>query len=248
MLLLTLTFIISKSLSRTFWAKFCPKIWSTLDWLKFCTEIGYHILILILKFIFSNFFSLIYLGEIWSQNLKFLKLTEIWYRGKWPYFSFIFFGRIWSQKWTSSNWLKFGTEVDDHVLISILMFIFSNFLFIHLFFGKFGPKIWSFSDWLKNGTEIDYLILISILMFIFSKFLSFIFSLGKFGPTKTHICQINWNMVQGYIVYAYFDFNVYYYKILFIHISGANLVPKSEVFQIDWTLVQRQVNLYLFPF
>ena len=52
-------------------------------------------------------------------------------------------------------------------------------------------------------------------MFIFSKFLSFIFSLGKFGPTKSEVCQIKWNLVQGYIVYAYFDLNVYFFKILF---------------------------------
>ena len=59
---------------------------------------------------------------------------------------------------------------------------------------------------------------ISILMFVFSKFLSFIFSLGKFGSTKSEVCQIKWNLVQGYNVYAYFDFNVYFFKILFIHI------------------------------
>ena len=47
-------------------------------------------------------------------------------------------------------------------------------------------------------------------MFIFSKFLSFIFSLGKFGPTKSEVCQIKWNLIQGYIVYAYL--HLYAYK------------------------------------
>ena len=86
---------------------------------------------------------------------------------------------------------------------------------------------------MKFGTEIDYLILISILMFIFSKFLSFIFSLEKFGPIKTDVCQIKSNFVEGYIVYAYFEFHVYYLKKKFIDIFLANLVPKSEVLQID---------------
>ena len=49
-------------------------------------------------------------------------------------------------------------------------------------------------------------------MYIFSKFLSFIISLGKFGPTKSEICQIKWNLVQGYIAYAYFDLNVYFFQ------------------------------------
>ena len=202
-------------------------------------------------FIFSKLFSLIYLGQVWSQNLKFLKLTEICYSRRWPCADFhfnvylfkILFVHIWrqilSRKWTSSNWLKFGTEVDDHVLLSIIMFIFSNFLFIHIFFGKFGLKIWSFSDWLRFGTEIDYLILIAIWMFIFSKFLSFIFSLGKYGPTKIAVCQLKRNYVQGYIVYPYVGFSVYYFKIPFIHIFLANLVPKPEVLQNHWNLVQR---------
>ena len=35
----------------------------------------------ILIFNFSKFLSFILFGQIWSQNLKFSKLTEIWYRG-----------------------------------------------------------------------------------------------------------------------------------------------------------------------
>ena len=142
-------------------------------------------------------------------------------------------GKFNPKNWSSSDWPKFGAEVDYHMLISILMFIFSKF-----FSFIFLRQIWSQN--LKFGTEIDYHVLISILMFIFSKFLPFIFSLGKFGPTKSEVCQIKWNLVQGYIVYAYFDLNVYFFKILFIHIFFlANLVPKCEVLQIDWNLVHR---------
>ena len=41
------------------------------------------------------------------------------------------------KNWSSSNWLKFGTEVDCYMLISIFMLIFSKFLsFI------FSGQIW----------------------------------------------------------------------------------------------------------
>ena len=91
--------------------KFVPKIWSSSNWLKFGTEVDYHMLISTLMFIFSKFFSFIFFGQIWSQNLKFFILTEIWYRGRLPYTYFdfnvyffkifvihIFFGKIWSHK------------------------------------------------------------------------------------------------------------------------------------------------------
>ena len=46
--------------------------------------------ITVLMFIFPKFFSFIFFGQIWFQNLKFFKLTEIWYRGRllYAYFSF----------------------------------------------------------------------------------------------------------------------------------------------------------------
>ena len=63
-------------------------------------------------------------------------------------------------------------------------------------------------------------------MVISSKLLSFIFSLGKFDPTKLEVCQIKLNLVQGYIAYAYFDLNVYFFKILFIHLFFGKFGPK----------------------
>ena len=48
---------------------------------KFGTGVDCYMLIMILIFIFSKFFSVIFFGQILSQNLKFSKLTEIWYRG-----------------------------------------------------------------------------------------------------------------------------------------------------------------------
>ena len=43
---------------------------------------------------------------------------------------------------------------------------------------------------------------------------------------------------RGTLLYVCYDFNVYCFKILFIHIFWTNLIPKSEVLQIDWNFVQ----------
>ena len=43
-----------------FWLKFGPKIWSSLNWQKFCTGVHCCLLITILMFIFSKFFSFIF--------------------------------------------------------------------------------------------------------------------------------------------------------------------------------------------
>ena len=95
-------------------------------------------------FIFSKFFSFIFFGQIWSQNLEFFKLTKIWYK------------------------------VDCYMLISILMFIFSKLLSF-IFFGQ----IWSQNLKFSKLTEIWY--------------------------SRT-------------LLYAYYDFNVYFYKGFVIHI------------------------------
>ena len=52
------------------------------NWLKFRRRKHCYMLITVLMFIFSKFFLIIFFEQIWSQNLKFFKLTEIWYRGR----------------------------------------------------------------------------------------------------------------------------------------------------------------------
>ena len=57
--------------------KFCPKIWSSPNQLKFGTKVHWYMLMTILTLILiltlhSNFFR-----QIWFQNLNFIKLTEI---------------------------------------------------------------------------------------------------------------------------------------------------------------------------
>ena len=60
---------------------------------------------------FLNFCQSYFFGQIWSQNLKFSKLTEIWYRG------------------TLSS-----ADYDFDV------YFFKRFV-IDIIIGKFGPKI-----------------------------------------------------------------------------------------------------------
>ena len=67
--------------THIFLGKFDPKIWSSSNSLKIGIEVDCCMLITVLMFILSKFLSFIFFGQIWSQNLKFSKLTEICYRG-----------------------------------------------------------------------------------------------------------------------------------------------------------------------
>ena len=124
-----------------------------------------------------DLFKILFLHIFWqisSRNLKFFKLTEIWYIGRlYCIFFQIFchsylFKKIWSQN------LKFYkmTENSSRDRWPCAYFCFNVYLFkivfIHIL-GQISPKIWIYSDWLNFGTEIGYHILISILIFIFSK-------------------------------------------------------------------------------
>ena len=67
----------------------------------------------ILMFIFFKFFSFLFLGQIWSQNLKFFRLTEIWYRGRlqYTYFDFnVFLSKLLSFIFSLG---KFGTTKSE---------------------------------------------------------------------------------------------------------------------------------------
>ena len=69
-----------------FLGKFGPIIWNTSSWLKFGWEVDYYMLILILIFFFSTFFS------------------------------FIFFGTIRPKIWSSSNWQKLAKIYEQQIL------------------------------------------------------------------------------------------------------------------------------------
>ena len=102
-------------------------------------------------FIFSNFFSFISFGQIWSQNLKLFKLTDIWYRGRllYAYFDFnvyffkilssVFFGEIWSQN------LKFAilTEIWYRRTLLYAYYDFNVYFFQIFCQSYFFGHIWS---------------------------------------------------------------------------------------------------------
>ena len=128
--------------------KFGPIIYISSDCLKFRRWVHCYMFITVSMFIFSIFLSFIFFGEIWSQNLKFFKLIEIWYRGRLPYDFYFYFFQIFCKPysggetspiiWSSTKWLKFHRGVHCRMPITILMFIFSKFLSV-MFFGQ----IWS---------------------------------------------------------------------------------------------------------
>ena len=89
-------------------------------------------------FLFPKVLSSHFLGQTWTQNLKFFKLTKIWYRGRllYAYFSlFIFsknFGSYFLNKFSpkirsSLNKLKLDAGIHWYKLITILVLNFSIF-------------------------------------------------------------------------------------------------------------------------
>ena len=132
--------------------KFSLKNWSSPNWLKLGTSVHSYMLISNLIFTFSKFLSFIFFGQIWSQNLKFSKLTEIWYRGTLLYAYYDFnvyffkmfvihiFGLIWSQNPKSPDKLKFGTGIYCYMLITILVLIFSKILSLIFFWANLVSK------------------------------------------------------------------------------------------------------------
>ena len=69
------------SILKFFLGKFSLKNWSSRNWLKSGTDINCFIFVSNSMLFFLFFFHSYFLGQICSQNLKFSKLTEIWYKG-----------------------------------------------------------------------------------------------------------------------------------------------------------------------
>ena len=102
---------------------------------------------------FPNFFRFYFLGQIWSQNLKFFKLSEIWYRGRllYTYFNFdVYFFKIfvihifWTNLVAKSEVLQINWNLVQAYIVTYLLWfeclIFQNFV-IHLTLGKFGQNL-----------------------------------------------------------------------------------------------------------
>ena len=129
-------------------------------------------LMTVLIFIFSKFFSFIFFRQIWSQNLKFCKLTKIWYRGRllYAYLDFnVYFFRIFVIHIFWANKLKFDTGLHCYMSITILIFSISKFCHSYNF-----RQIWAKSNvlhidwnlmqrhivicWLKDGTKFAHIL------------------------------------------------------------------------------------------
>ena len=105
---------------------------------------------------------------------------------------------------TSSNWLKFGRRVDCYMLISILMFIFSKFLSFIIFWKSLVSK--------SEVLQINWnLVQAYIAIYFFKISVSHIFFFDKFGPIIWS--STKWLKVRT-LLYPYYDFNVYFFKIL----------------------------------
>ena len=111
--------------------------------------------------------------RIWSQNRKFYKLTEIWYRGT------------------------------------------SLYGYYDLFYFKLFSNVYFFKNYFHQ--------LFSSIIFSHFSFSSQFFKLNKI-----------WHWVT--LLYACYNFNVNFIKILVTHIFLANLITKSDVVPIDWNL------------
>ena len=125
-----------------------------------------------------------------------------------------------------------------------------EFVFIlrpKVLFGQIWSQKLSSPNSLKFGTGVHCYILISNLMFIFPKFLSFTFS-RQIWSQNLKSSKLTEIWYKSTFLYAHFDFNVCFFKIFVIHIFWANFVPKSEVSQINWNLIQGCIATCLLRF
>ena len=145
---------------------------------------------------------------------------------------------MWSENVKFFKLSKISYRSTCYILISNLMFILSKFLSFIFFWANLVPNLKFFTR-----TEISYrgtllYAYCDFNVYFFKIFVAHIF-LGRFGP----VIWISSNWPRGTLLYAYYGFNVSFFKILFIHIFWANLVPKSEVLQINWNLVQAYIAI-----
>ena len=132
---------------------------------------------------------------MWSQNLMFSKLTEIWCR---------------------------CTLL--HVYCDFNVYFPKNFV-THAFLAKFGSIVWISSNWLKFHGGVHCYKPITILKFIFSKFSSDTF-FGQIWSQHLKFSKLTEISYRGTLRHAYYNFNVYFLKILLFIQFWANLVPK----------------------
>ena len=109
-------------------------------------------------FIFSLFCHSYSFGQIWYQNLKFVKLTKMLYFDVYFFKILIIhsFGLIWSHKLKISILTEIRCSVALLYVCMILMLIFSKHFVIHIVLGKFGPKAVLPTHWNLAFVYIHY--------------------------------------------------------------------------------------------
>ena len=135
-----------------------------INWNLVATGVHCYMLIATLMFIFSKIFSSIFFGLIWSQNLKFFKLTEIWYRDSLPYTYFdfnVFFSKFLSFIFSLGKFGPTKSEVcqikwnlvQGYIVYAYFDFSVYFFKFLSIHIHIFLSFIyWSSSNWQKFGT------------------------------------------------------------------------------------------------
>ena len=125
-------------------------------------------------------------------------------------------GKFCPKNWGPPNWLKFGIGIHCYILIMILTLFFAKSLLFILFWADLAAKSEEIKiDWnfVKGYIAIS---LLQFLMFIFSKFLSFIF-FGLIWSQNFKFSRLTEIWCRGTLLYAYYDFNVYFFKIFVSH-------------------------------
>ena len=189
--------------SKVFLGKFGHKSWSSPNWLKFGAGFHCYIVISNLMFVFPKFLLFTF---YWASLVLKPEVLQI------------------------NRYL-----VQGYIAICLLRFwclFFQNLCHSCFFLIKFGPIIWISSNWSKFCRGLHFYMLNAVLMFISSRFFSFMF-FGQIWSQNQKFFKLTKIWYRGRSLYAYFDFNVYFFKIFVIHIFWANLVPKSEVLQIN---------------
>ena len=146
-------------------------------------------------FIFPKFLSLTFFGQIWSQNLKFSKLTETWCRGTllYAYYDFdVYFCKIFSFKLTDI-WYR------GRLLYAYFDF---NVYFFKILSSIFFGEIWSQNLKFAILTEIWYRRTLLYAYYDFNVYFFQIFCQSYFfGHIWSHNLKFfkMTNFVEGYI-------------------------------------------------
>ena len=198
--------------------------------------------------------AIFFIHIFWANfvpKMNFFKLTEIWYRGRWPcayfhfnvyFFKFSFHSSFFWQIWPQN--LKFFRLTEKwhrdrlpYTYFDFNVYFFKIFGHPYFLWENLVPQKHTFAKLIEIWSSGTLYMLILTLTFIITKFFSFIF-LGQVWSQNLKFFRLAEIWYRGSLPYTSLESNFFSFKILFIHIFGANLLPKSEVLQIDWSFVQ----------